>query len=57
MKTLRNKNNDRIEGSKIILYDRRKPGPYILKKVEIITPEGKKIYEIKKTRKGGYLFN
>ena len=49
---------DRIVGSKIILYDDDTAGPKILKTVEIITPYGKKrTYEIKRTNKGGYLFN
>jgi len=49
--------NVRIEGDKIVIFDKDQNGPYTLKKVEIITPSGKKIYVIKKTRKGGYLFN
>jgi hypothetical protein len=49
---------DRIEGKKIILYDDNSPGPRILKAVEIITPFGRKrTYHIRKTSKGGYLFN
>jgi hypothetical protein len=51
-----NYTNDRIEGDKIVIFDKDRKGPYTLKKVEIITPTGKKVYEIKKTRKGGYLF-
>ena len=49
--------NDKIDGDKIVIFDKDKNGPYTLRKVEIITPTGKKVYEIKKTRKGGYLFN
>ncbi len=48
---------DRIEGDKIILYDSATPGPRVLKEVEIITPQSKHVYRIKKTRKCGYLFN
>jgi hypothetical protein len=49
---------DRIEGDKIILVDSGNPERKVLKKVEIITPGGsKKFYEIKRTSKGGYLFN
>jgi hypothetical protein len=50
--------SDRIEGDTIIIYDNFKEGPVTLKRVEIITPLGsKKTYKIKKTSKGGYLFN
>jgi hypothetical protein len=50
--------SDRIEGDKIVLYDNYPPGPKVLKKVEIVTPQGnKRFYKIKKTSKGGYLFN
>lgn len=49
---------DRIIGNKIILYDDDSPGPKTLKAVEIITPFGRRrTYRIKKTSKGGYLFN
>jgi len=49
---------DRIEGDKIVLYDKDLPGPRVLKKVEIISTNGeKRFYKIKKTIKGGYLFN
>ena len=48
---------DRIEGNKIILYDNSIPGPRVLKEVEIITPQSKHVYRIKKTSKCGYLFN
>lgn len=49
---------DRIVGNKIILYDDYSPGPKILKAVEIITAFGRKrTYHIRKTSKGGYLFN
>jgi len=54
---MKNYTNDRIEGDKIVIFDKDAKGPYTLKKVEIITPTGKKAYVIKKTRKGGYLFN
>ena len=49
---------DRIDGDTIILYDNFKEGPITLKSVKIITPLGiEKTYKIKKTSKGGYLFN
>lgn len=49
---------DRIEGDRVILYDRELPGSRVLKRVEIITSNGKRrFYKIKKTAKGGYLFN
>ena len=49
---------DRIVGKRIILYDDDRPGPKILKMVEIITPYGKKrTYAIRRTSKGNYLFN
>jgi len=48
---------DRIEGNKIILHDTNDPGPKVLKNVEIVKPDGKKHYEIIRTRNGGYLFN
>jgi hypothetical protein len=49
---------DRIEGNQIILYDDSRPGPKVLKKVTIITLSGgKRNYVIKKTSKGGFLFN
>ena len=49
---------DRIEGNEIILYDDSRPGPKILKKVTIIAPSGaKRSYVLKKTSKGGFLFN
>ena len=49
---------DRVEDCKIILHDDGKPGPKVLKKVEIRNADGSvKKYEIKKTRRGGYLFN
>ncbi len=52
------KNVDRIEGNKIILFDKYGPVSMILKKVEIIKPSGEvRKYEIKKTSKGGYLLN
>jgi hypothetical protein len=50
--------NDRIEGDTIILHDDYSKRAALLKKVLIITPSGiKKAYEIKRTKKGGYLFN
>ena len=49
---------ERIENDTIILYDESQFGSKILKKVEIHTIDGKThTYEIKRTRKGGYLFN
>ena len=49
---------DRIIGDRIILYDKSGRGPGDLKTVEIINDIGeKKTYTIKKTVKGGYLFN
>jgi len=54
----REQNLDHIMGDKIVLYDDHHPGPKILKKVEIITAYGKKrTYTIRRTAKGGYLFN
>lgn len=53
-----NKNQDRIEGDTVILFDSNRLGSRTLKKVEIITSEGKKrTYEIKRTMAGKYLFN
>ncbi len=57
MKKNKSDKEDRIEGNKIILYDNSIPGPRVLKEVEIITPQSKHVYRIKKTRKCGYLFN
>jgi len=57
MKKNKSDKEDRIEGNKIILYDNSIPGPRVLKEVEIITPQSKHVYMIKKTRKCGYLFN
>jgi hypothetical protein len=49
---------DRIEGDRIIIFDPGQPDKKTLKQVEIVTPQGiVKIYEIKRTAKGGYLFN
>jgi len=49
---------DRIEGDRIVIFDKLDPDQKILKTVEIITPGGRrKRYEIRRTRKGGYLFN
>ncbi len=48
---------DRIEGDTIILFDYHGQGAKILKKVEIISKEGKRNYEIKRTSKWNYLFN
>ncbi len=57
-KNLNSNQSDRIDGDTIILYDTSKKGPKTLKRVEIKTLSGEtKHYEIKKTRKGGYLFN
>ena len=49
--------SDRIEGNKIILYDFFPKAYRELKLVEIITPHKTHTYKIKKTIKGGYLFN
>lgn len=50
--------NDRIEGDTIYLHDNIGPRPGILKRVVIIKPSGsRREFEIKKTRKEGYLFN
>jgi hypothetical protein len=50
--------NDRIEGGEIIIYDRDTfRGPKTIKDVKIITPQGVKKYKIKRTVRGGYLFN
>lgn len=55
---MENLQKDRIEDGRIILFDAGNPNNKTLKKVIIITPEGtKKEYEIKRTNKGGYLFN
>ena len=52
------KTKDRIEKDTIILHDRNRVGPKTLKRVEIITEDGsKKSYKIRRTIKGGYLFN
>jgi hypothetical protein len=49
---------DRIQGDTIILYDPCEPGEKVLKKVRIIARSGEiKRYEIRRTAKGGYLFN
>ena len=49
---------DRIEGDRIIIYDNSGQGSKILKTVEIVRPSGeKRTYVIRKTEKGGYLFN
>jgi len=50
--------NERGDGDKIIIIDRGDPDNKTVKKVLIITPDGKqRKYEIKRTAKGGYLFN
>lgn len=51
------KEPDRIEGDRIILHDFSPQGYREIKTVEIITGQKTHIYKIKKTRKGGYLFN
>jgi len=48
---------DRIEGDTIIMHDFYPKGHRVLKWVKIITAEGVHIRRIKKTNKGGYLFN
>jgi len=57
MKKNKSDKGDRIEGDKIILHDDGTPGPKVFKVVEIISPQSKHIYRIKKTRKRGFLFN
>jgi len=57
MKQKKSDKTDRVEGSKIILYDSVSPGPRVLKEVKIITPQSNRTYRIKKTKNGGYLFN
>ncbi len=49
--------NDRIEGNKIVIYDYTPKTAKDLRSVEIVTPQKKFQYKIKKTRKGRYLFN
>lgn len=52
------KGKDRIEGDKIIIHDKCDPKQKVLKKVEIIKANGeKRIFELKRTSRGGYLFN
>lgn len=49
---------DRADKETIIISDKGCPETKTVKKVIIITPSGdKKMYEIKRTSKGGYLFN
>ena len=57
MKKVKSDKRDRVEGNKIILHDNGTPGPRVLKELEIITPQSKRVYRIKKTRKRGYLLN
>jgi hypothetical protein len=52
-----NKKFDRIEGNKITLYDFCEKGENFLKLVEIISRSGSRFYSLKRTSKGGYLFN
>lgn len=53
-----NQDVDRIEGNKIILFDKHGPGGKVLKEVKIITKSGEiRHYTIRRTSKGGYLFN
>jgi hypothetical protein len=48
---------DHIEGEKIVLFDFFGPVSKVLKTIEIYTKKGKRTYQLKKTAKGGYLFN
>jgi hypothetical protein len=49
---------DRIEGDKIILIDPHQSGGQVLKKIEIITADGRKRkYKLKRTARGKYLLN
>lgn len=48
---------DQIHGNTIILYDDNDSSPKVLKEVRIITSTETKSYAIRKTKKGGYLFN
>lgn len=49
---------DRIDGNTITLYDECRPEKKILKRVVIIKSSGEeRHYEIRRTAKGGYLFN
>jgi hypothetical protein len=57
MKKKKSDKGDRIEGNKIILHDNGTPGPRVLKVVEIISSQSKRVYRIKKTRKRGYILN
>ena len=57
LKHKKTKGFDRIEGNKIILYDFFPKAYRELKLVKIITPNKTHTYKIKKTSKGGYLFN
>jgi hypothetical protein len=49
--------NDRIDGEKIVIYDFTPKTAKDLRMVEIVTPQKKFQYKIRKTRKGRYLFN
>lgn len=56
--TTKNVRFDQIEGKRIILHDNGQPGPITFRKVEIVDTSGeKRIYDIKKTIKGRFLFN
>ena len=49
---------ERIEKNKIILYDNCDPKKAVLKEIEIVKPNGeKRKYVLRRTAKGGYLFN
>lgn len=60
MKSLKvEKHPDRIQGDTIFLHDYGDtPRSKTIKKVEILTPNGDlRLYQIKRTAKGRYLFN
>ena len=50
--------NVKVKDDTIILYDKNDSSSGVLKKVEIVTPDGNiRNYEIRRTSKGNYLFN
>ena len=53
----RNTKGDRIEEDTIILHDDFGSGPKLLKKVKIIRSGKNHNYAIRRTKRGGYLFN
>ena len=49
---------DIITKEKIVIYDHSKPGGKVIRDIEIHTNNGElKKYVLRKTSKGGYLFN